>query len=584
MRNQPGMRGWVAGTSALALAGGLAVGVAAVGGFSRLQQPAATATPARGAIPCGAGWLLDEKIPARLMDGLGTRPFEGLTTKSAEARTFFEQGLALVYGFNHDEARRSFREAARLDPECAMAYWGIAHTLGTNYNDPGAKERNELGTQAIVIAQSLSPRASAMERALIEATAKRFPSPIPDSPETQAAADKAYCEAMRALAKQHAAHDDVQTFYAESMMNLRPWDLWARDGKPHEGTEEILATLERVMERNQRHTGAIHLYIHATEASPHPERSLKWADTLVQLAPKAGHLVHMPSHAYVRTGRWTDALDVNRRAIAADDEYIAATGVKGMYPGMYAPHNVHFLSWAGMLSGDQETAASAATELLSRGSPDMLKEMPQMSMALAWPAMMDARFGKWDRVLAAPEIDSEWAYGRVLRHYTRGLAFVAQGSRPEAERELQSLRDEAKKASPDLLSFGLVNKASDVFRIAELVLAGRIAAMAGDIDHAVSSLTEAVSAEDNLTYMEPADWPTSTRLTLGAVLLEAKRYDEAVRVFREDLVKTPENGWALHGLAAALNGAGDAKGAADAQKRFEKAWAKPGMKPGLAWY
>lgn len=584
MKTSRNASGLVIGISGLAAAAGLTVSAAAIIGWS-VYEPPTTATPAvRPAVPCGASWLLDEKIPARLMDGIGVRKVVGVTISSEQARKFFEQGLALVYAFNHDEARRSFREAARIDPECAIAYWGIAHTLGTNYNVPGAKEQNETGAQAIALAKSLAPRASEMERALIEATALRFPSPAPDSPETQAAADKAYSDAMRSLAGKFASHDDVMTFYAESLMNLRPWALWARDGSPEPDTEEILATLEKIMERNPRHTGAIHLYIHATEASPKPERSLKWADTLGQLAPNAGHLVHMPSHAYVRTGRWADALEVNRRAIVADDTYIAATGVQGFYPAMYAPHNIHFLSWAGMLAGDQATAASAAAELLTRGSPEMLEAMPQMSMVFAWPAMMDARFGKWDAVLAATEPDAMWTYGRALRHYTRGLAFVAMSDLPAAEKELAGLRAEAKKTPDEMLSFGLVNTAQEVFHIAERVLEGRIEAAKGNIDQAVALFAEAVSAEDALTYMEPADWPTSTRQTLGAVLLSAKRFKEAQRIFREDLAKTPENGWALFGLAEALKQSGDAKGADEAMARFNKVWAKPSQLPEFGWY
>jgi tetratricopeptide (TPR) repeat protein len=380
------------------------------------------------------------------------------------------------------------------------------------------------------------------------------------------------------------SQDDVLTFFGESMMNLRPWDLWAKDGSPHEGTEEILATLERVLERNPNHIGAIHLYIHATEASPKPERSLRWADKLGQLAPNAGHLVHMPSHAYVRTGRWADALEVNRRAIVADDTYIASTGVQGLYPAMYAPHNIHFLSWAGMLAGDRDEAMSAGAELHRRGAPELFVEMPQMSLVLAWPAMIDARLGRWDAVLAAPEIDADWTYGRAMRHFARGLAQVGKGDLAAAERELAALREEAKKTPEEMLSFGLVNAASDVFRIADLVLSGRIAAAKGETDRAVALLTEAVSAEDALTYMEPSDWHAPTRHTLGAVLLGAKRFKEAERIFREDLAKTPENGWALYGLAEALKQSGDSKGAEDAMARFAKVWAKPSQGPEFGWY
>lgn len=575
------------GALVLACAGAavaLALVAAAVPGPKPAAAEVAAVRTTPPAVPCGAAVLLDDSIPARIWDGIGARRFEPLTTGSRQARAYFEQGLALVYGFNHDEARRSFREAARLDPEFAMAYWGIAHTLGTNYNQPGAKERNQAGASAIAIARSLAPRATEFEQALIGATAERFPATAPDSVESQATVDAAYAAAMKRIAERFPDHDDALTFYAESMMNLRPWDLWARDGKPHPGTETIVATLERVLSRNADHIGAIHLYIHATESSPDPARSLRYADRLGGLAPRSGHLVHMPSHAYVRTGRWADALEANRRAIEADDAFLAATGVGGMYGGMYAPHNVHFLSWAAMLSGDSDTARSAGAELLRRGDPSMLAEMPQMSMVLAWPAMIDARFGRWDSVLAAPEIAPEWTYGRAMRHFARGLAFVGKGALDDARDELAALREESKKTPEDMLSFGMVNSAHDVFAIAERVLEGRIAAAGGDTDRAVALLTEAVSLEDALTYMEPADWHAPVRQTLGAVLLGAKRHEEAARVFREDLARTPEGGWSLYGLAAALRGAGDTKGAEEARRRFEKSWAKVSEMPEFGWY
>ncbi|MBX3405234.1 MAG: hypothetical protein KF869_00610 [Phycisphaeraceae bacterium] len=577
------------GALVLACTGATAVALAlAAAATPRPTPPAAEVAAAvrvsPPAAPCGAAILLDDSIPARIWDGIGARRFEPLTTSSRQARAYFEQGLALVYGFNHDEARRSFREAARLDPEFAMAYWGIAHTLGANYNQPGAKERNQAGASAIAIARSLAPRAGEFEQALIAATAERFPATAPDSVESQAAVDAAYAAAMKRIAERFPDHDDALTFHAESMMNLRPWDLWARDGSPHPGTETIVATLERVLSRNADHIGAIHLYIHATESSPDPARSLRYADRLGGLAPRSGHLVHMPSHAYVRTGRWADALKANRRAIEADDAFLAATGVGGMYAGMYAPHNVHFLSWAAMLSGDADTARSAGAELLRRGDPSMLAEMPQMSMVLAWPSMMDARFGRWDAVLAAPEIGAEWTYGRAMRHFARGLAFVGKGALDDARVELAALREESKKTPADMLSFGMVNTAHEVFAIAERVLEGRIAAAGGDVDRAVALLTEAVSLEDALTYMEPADWHAPVRQSMGAVLLGAKRHEEAARVFREDLARTPEGGWSLFGLAAALRGAGDAKGAEDARRRFEKSWAKVSEMPEFGWY
>ena len=277
-------------------------------------------------------------------------------------------------------------------------------------------------------------------------------------------------------------------------------------------------------------------------------------------------------------------MQTNRAAISADDAYLARSGAKGLYAAMYAPHNIHFLSWAGMLGGDMDTALSAGADLRARGAEEVFKDMPQMSMVLAWPAMMDVRFGRWDEALRTPEPANTWHYGRAMRHFARGIAQVGKGDAVAAASELASLRAEAARIPEDAVSFGQVNTARVIFHIAGLVLEGRIENARGNADRAVALLTEAVSAEDALTYMEPSDWHAPTRHTLGAILLDANRYDEAARIFREDLAKTPENGWSLHGLAEALRLSGDAKGAEDAEARFAKAWAKPSQPPEFAWY
>ncbi len=503
-----------------------------------------------------------------LFDNLGNYSHP-ITTKSALAQKYFDQGLRLVYGFNHDEARRAFEEAARLDPEAVMAYWGIAYTLGPNYNLPGDPSRDREAYQAVAKAQAMASGASERERGYLSAIATRYADPPPSD---RRALDEAYAQAMRGLAQRFPDDLDVATLYAEAMMDLHPWELWTHRGKPQPGTLEIVATLESVLRRNPEHPGANHYYIHAVEASPSPELGLASADRLGSLVPGAGHLVHMPSHIYMRTGRYSDAVVANERAVAVDEAYIESQKVHGVYAMMYYPHNIHFLYAAAAFDGRSAESVKAADKLAEKTPPDMISSMPALESFLAVPLFARARFGMWEEILARPVPPEQLQYASALSHYARGLAYLRTSRVREAKAELAAL-DQIAAGMPKDRVVTQVNKGSTLLAIASHTLAGEIAAaQAPTSAQAVSQLEEAVKLQDSLAYMEPPDWYFPVRQALGAVLLRAKRAREAEAVYRSDLQQNPENGWSLYGLAASLRAQKKMKEAAQVQARFEKAW------------
>ncbi len=502
-----------------------------------------------------------------LLDGLGTHSHP-VTTASPEAQRYFDQGLRLVYAFNHDEAGRAFREAARLDPGCAMAWWGVAVAAGPNYNLPIDEPRDRAAREAIARAVALAPTVSAADRDYVAALARRYARP---SGTDRTQLDRDYADAMRQVARTHPDDLDAATLYAESLMVLRPWDLWTLDGKPQPGTTKIVAVLEGVLAKDPDHVGANHYYIHAVEASSRPGRALPSAQRLAGLAPAAGHLVHMPAHVYMRVGRYGDAAEANRRAIAADERYIAAEQPQGVYPMMYYPHNVHFLWSAASMEGRSAEAIAAANKLTAQLSPDALREMPMLELFAPTPLFALARFGKWDAVLAAPAPGDEFQVASGMWHYTRGLALAATGKLDEAGREQEAVARLAAQVPADRI-IGDNQPAQRHLELAAAELAGDIAARRGQTDEAVRRLEEAVRLEDRLPYTEPPAWWRPTRHVLGAVLLDAGRPADAEAVYREDLRRNPENGWALIGLARSL-GPRDAGEAAATQARFAEAWA-----------
>lgn len=505
------------------------------------------------------------KVP--LFDNLG-RHHHAVTTKSPLAQRYFDQGLRLIYAFNHDEAVRAFTEAARLDPNCAMAYWGIGLAHGPNYNLPLDDERSKAAYAATQEAVKRAPKASAAERAYIGALAKRY-SLAPDA--DRKALDQSYADAMRNVAHTYPDDTDAATLYAESLMDLRPWALWTLDGQPQPGTLEIVATLEAVLKKEPMHPGANHYYIHAIEASTQPERGLVAAERLHDLVPGAGHLVHMPSHIYMRTGRYADAAEANTRAIKVDEAYIAAVKPEGVYPMMYYPHNIHFLWAAASMEGRSADAIRAAKEVTKRVSPEMVKEMAMVEYFVPTSLFAQARFGKWNEILAEPAPPADQAYTTGAWHYARGLAFAATDRLDDAAKEQQAVAAAA-AAMPSDRIIGDNTPPAALLQIAADTLAGEIAARRGQTDEAVKELREAVRLQDALPYTEPPPWYYPTRQALGAVLLAAGRPAEAEVVYLEDLERNPENGWSLFGLAQALRARGGEEQAAEIDKRYRKAW------------
>ncbi len=506
-----------------------------------------------------------EAAPVALASGLGDINHP-VSTSNAEAQKFFNQGLSYLYAFNHEEAVNSFKQAAKLDPQLAMAYWGISLALGSNYNVPADGPSLIQAYSNLQKAIELAPKASDHERAYINALARRYSSDV-QADQNKLAVD--YKNAMGALAKSYPDDLDAATLYAESMMNLRPWKLWSHDGKPEPETLEIVAVLEGVLRRNPNHTGANHYYIHAVEASNTAERGLPSAARLGKIAPKAGHLVHMPSHIYSRTGDYAEAAQANVDAIAADREYIAKTGNQGLYTMMYYNHNIHFLAAANAMKGRYADSIKSARELEANVQPHV-KAMPMLEMFVPYPKVALVRFARWNEVLNEPKPEPELKITTAFWHFARGSAYAATNQAPKAEAELAALQALIKTLPADapLGNTGAVN----VLKVADLALAGKIAYAKGDKQAAFDLLTKAVAAEDATSYNEPADWDLPVREFLGGALLASGEYVTAENVFRAEIEKRPRNGRALFGLAESLRKQGKNSSAQMVQQEFETAW------------
>jgi pimeloyl-ACP methyl ester carboxylesterase len=504
--------------------------------------------------------------PAMAMNGLGER-HHPVSTRNAEAQRFFNQGLALIYAFNHEEAARSFRRATELDPQLAMAYWGVALAVGPNYNEATIDaERVKTAYEAIQKAQSLGAGATERERAYIAALARRFsPDPQPDYKKLALA----YRDAMRGLHRRYPDDLDAATLFADSMMNVRPWQLWTKDGKPVEGTDEIVAVLEEVLRREPNHAGANHLYIHAVEASTNPERALPSAARLEKLAPKAGHLVHMPAHVYIRTGDYVAAAKSNVEAAEVDRDYIKATGAQGVYPMMYYSHNLHFLVETYNRMGQISEARAAAKQLEENVAPHA-KAMPMLDMFTPAPLYVRLRFGQWDEILRTPEPDRALVGTHAIWRYARGVAFAATGKIAEAQKERAALAADVKQIAGDA-AFGL-NSTNGVLRVAESALDARIAWANGEKTKSIESWRAAVAAWDALNYNEPPDWYYPVRESLGAALLLSGDAAAAEKVFREDLKENPRNARSLFGLMESLKAQGKRDAAAFVEAEFKAAW------------
>lgn len=513
---------------------------------------------------CGGAARADALEP--LFEGRGgfSRP---VTTASAEAQRYFDQGLAFMYAFNHDEAIRSFRRAAKLDPTCAMAFWGVAIANGPHINNPVVpEERAKAAWEALGRAKALAAGASPVERALIEALASRYALP---QPEDRKPLEQAYADAMRRVWAAYPKDSDVGALFAESLADLRPWDLWTAAGTPQPGTQELVATLEAVLAVAPRHPLGNHLLVHAVEASPHPERADGAADTLRDLQPGLGHMVHMPSHVDVRRGRWSEAITANAKAMEADRRYTALSPDQGFYR-LYMAHNHHMLTYAAMMTGQSALALRTIREMVADIPPEFFKANPFADGFMAMPLEVLMRFGRWDEVLAEPAFPDFVPISVALQHYARAVAFAAKDQLADAGKEQASFL-EARARVPKEAFFGN-NTASDVLDVAESFMRGELLFRAGKIDEGLASLREAAAREDRLRYDEPPDWIQPVRHALGAALLQAGRFAEAETVFRQDLAKLPENGWGLYGLSRALQLQKKTAEAAAAEERFDAVW------------
>src|ERR1700676_2688842 len=506
--------------------------------------------------------------PVTMMTGLGNL-HHPVSAKNAEAQEFFDQRLRLIYACNHDEAARSFRKAAELDPKLAMAYWGIAEAVGPNYNDPASEDRFVQAHQAIEKASSLAEDSSESDRAYIAALAKRFPA---DPKSDLRAAAEEYRDAMREVSKRFPDDLDAATLFAEAGMNLHAWGLWHVDGSPEEGTEEIVATLESVIRREPNHLGAVHYYIHAVEASRSPERALAGADRLAQLAPAAGHIVHMPGHIYIRTGDYEAAVKTNQKAAQADQAYLAASGAQGIYPMMYYSHNLHFIAMAAAMNGNYLESKRAAQLLAANVGPHV-KEMPGLGGFMTVPMAVEARFHKWNEILKTQQPDESMQTATIFWHFARGLALTATGKTEEAEAEHKIVAEAEEKTPPDaLFQMPINNKTKDILKIAENVLGAKISLMKNDMDATVNQLRTAVAIQDALKYDEPQDWFYPVRESLGAVLLKIGDDAGAEDVFRADLQRNPRNPRSLFGLEQALKAQDKAYDAGFVKKQFDASW------------
>jgi len=492
-----------------------------------------------------------------------------ITTPVPLTQRYFDQGMRLVYGFNHGEAIRSFNEAARLDSNCAMCYWGAAYAYGPHVNAGMDSAAGLAAYQALEQARSRLRHASPREQAYIGALAKRY-APVP--PAARAALDAAYAAAMGEVVKRYPNDLDAATLYAEALMDKRPWNYWdKKTGQPYPGTRALVAQLERVLRSDPRHPGACHYYIHAVEAVA-PEKAVPCAERLAALMPGAGHLVHMPAHIYIRVGRYADAIAVNEHAVHADEVFIEGQKPQGLYPLAYYPHNHHFMAFAATLAGKSALAIAAAKRTAATTPVGAAKQVPFLEPYLHYTYLTLVTFGRWDELLAMPLPPVDLAYSRGMAQYARGVALAATRRFAEAQAALDTLQQIAAGGTQAYASAGWTTPSTNL-QIATHALLGEIAARRGGLEESIGHCREAMKIEDDELYTEPPDWYYPIRHSLAAVLLRAGRAVEAERLYREDLKRFPENGWSLFGLAQALRAQGKTSEAADVDTRFARAWA-----------
>jgi tetratricopeptide (TPR) repeat protein len=586
------------GAAGIVALGTASVSVTGAGGKSEFDPlldggalcaaPAAGGPPAllRGFVLAAAETAPFQPVPPKpaldatpvLYQNLGTLTFKA-DTADARAQAWFDQGMRLSFAFNHAEAQRAFREAQKVDPDCALCYWGEALVLGPNINVPMMPEAVAPTAAALAKAVERAPKAPERDRALIDALAKRYTT---DPKADRAPLDGAYADAMGAVAKRYAKDDTIQALYAEAMMDTQPWDYWEAGGTRTKGRGgAIVDTLETVLRRNPSHPGAIHLYIHAVEASTHPERALAYANRLGGLMPGAGHIVHMPAHIYYRVGLYRESLATNKRAMAVDERYFKTSPSDPLYMSAYYPHNIHFLMVSAQMGGDGAAAIDAAGKLDASMPVEVVRQFAIMQPVKAAPYTTHAQFSDPDTILALPAPPTELALVNTMYHYARAVAFAGKKDAASAQREIDALatieRDTDYKAFAE---WGI--PAKEIVQIARFVATGRLANAKGDLDGAAKAYEDAVFVEDSLSYTEPPYWYYPVRQSLGSVRLRQGKYDEAEKAFRESLARVRGNGWALAGLAETYKRKGDATSEHAARRAFEKAWFGDRKGPALA--
>lgn len=497
--------------------------------------------------------------------------FFAIQSNDPEVRRLFERGVVLTYGFNHQEAHNTYMQAAAQDSDCAMCYWGASLVLGPNINKPmdpkDAPTAHRLAQKALEHSKEGNP----LHKSLIQALMLRY---SPEAGTDRSSLDQAYADAMRKVAKQFPQSATAQVLLAEALMDLHPWDFWAKDGEPKPWTPEILETLEATLKLDPDNLNANHLYIHAVEASHHPERAEPNADRLRALAPDSGHLLHMPAHIYMRIGRYADAAEVNEHAIENDEHYRAHAKPEGIYPLAYMPHNQHFLWIAAADSGQKQKALKAAFDMAEVVDPQTMRApgFGTLQHFKIMPLYAMIRFGQWTEIMSQPEPDQDLIYPRGIWHYARGLSYLGLGEPNEAAQGLEQLKVLAADPALEKVTLWEINKTSDLLAIAQHVLAGELAFQQGQVDDALTHLQQAVAVEDKLNYDEPPAWYYPARQSLGAVLLNAGRAAEAEAMFQKDLERHRNNGWSLFGLWQSLTAQGKSKEAQEVRSRFDKTW------------
>jgi tetratricopeptide (TPR) repeat protein len=522
---------------------------------------------------------ISAEVGAPLFDGMGQHQHP-ITTSVPAAQLYFDQGLVLAFGFNHAEAIRSFKAAQRLDPGCAMCFWGEALATGPNINVTSngkavmSNGERKSAYAALLKALALKASASQAEQDYIDALATRYDG----NPESdRALLDITYADAMRKLTQKYPADNDAGALFAEALMNTMPWDYWLDAEHPKPATQEVINTLESIMARQPKHPLALHLYIHAVEASTNPGRAEVAADTLTNLVPASGHLVHMPAHIYWRVGRYNDAVQANIQAATVDEEYIAQCNAQGFYPALYYPHNIHFLWAASSMMGNSKLAIESARKVALNVRLDMIEQFPTVEFFKTIPILALTQFGHWDEILAEPMPPAKHQYSNAIQHYARGIALLRKSDVEAAQAELNALHPLIDTKIIHTLD-GSDYPATVLLSIAEQLLMGEIALYKGNSAEAIRYFTQAVAEQDTLPYTEPPFWYYPTRQSLGQALLQAKEFAAAEQVYRKDLEAYPKNGWSMFGLIQSLQAQNKQQEADKVQQMFIIVWSMADVK------